>query len=182
MNKKLFFLLTCYIMIICISGCENGNNPNDRTAKTQNTVEDVIRSEIAKTDTPDDIIQNEEMTSEIEGVGDKDTSASADKIDIDLTAMSSTMVYSEVYNMMYEPDEYIGKTIKMNGTFKIYHDEDTGNNYFACIIQDATACCTQGIEFVPTNKYLYPDDYPYEDEEITVTGVFDTYMEGEYKF
>ena len=49
--------------------------------------------------------------------------------------------------------------------------------YFACLIQDAAACCAQGIEFVLNDGYRFPDDYPKEDSEIIVTGVFDTYME-----
>ena len=36
-------------------------------------------------------------------------------IDIDLTALSRTMVYSEVYNMMMTPENYIGKVVRMNG-------------------------------------------------------------------
>ncbi|MCR5683275.1 MAG: hypothetical protein K6G29_12585, partial [Clostridiales bacterium] len=99
-----------------------------------------------------------------------------------LTVLSSTMVYSEVYNMMVSPEQYIGKTVKMDGLFAYYHDEATGNYYFACIIQDATACCAQGIEFVLTEDYVYPDDYPEVDEEICVVGVFDTYQEGDYTY
>ena len=87
------------------------------------------------------------------------------------------MVYSEVYNMMCEPDKYIGKTIKMNGLFTVYHDKSTGNKYFSCIIQDATACCSQGIEFVWKGDHSYPDDYPEPGTEIVVTGTFDTYTE-----
>lgn len=103
-------------------------------------------------------------------------------IDVDLTKLSSTMVYSEVFNMMSKPEDYIGKTIKMDGQFTVYHDESTGNNYFACIIQDATACCAQGMEFVLTDDYSYPADYPGEGEDVAVVGVFDTYMEGDYKY
>ena len=44
------------------------------------------------------------------------------------------MVYSEVYNMMYEPDRYLGKRIKMNGQFAVYEDPNTGAVYTACII------------------------------------------------
>ncbi len=107
---------------------------------------------------------------------------SYDEPDIDLTVLSATMVYSEVYNMMVSPEEYIGKTIKMKGPFSFYHDEITDNNYFACIIQDATACCAQGIEFILTEDYSYPDDYPRADEEICVVGVFDTYLEDGYEY
>ena len=55
-------------------------------------------------------------------------------------------------------------------------------SFRACIIQDATACCAQGIEFVLTEDYVYPDDYPEVDEEICVVGVFDTYQEGDYTY
>jgi hypothetical protein len=89
------------------------------------------------------------------------------------------MVYSEVYNMMVSPDDYIGKTVKMEGQFVPYYDESTGNYYFACFISDATACCSQGIEFILTDDYSYPEDYPQEGESICVVGTFDTYMEGE---
>ena len=37
--------------------------------------------------------------------------------DVDLTAMSSTMVFSQVLNMLVSPDDYIGKKIRMKGRF-----------------------------------------------------------------
>ena len=40
-----------------------------------------------------------------------------ENIDVDLTQMNATMVYSEVYNMLYYPDEYVGKIVKINGPF-----------------------------------------------------------------
>lgn len=105
-----------------------------------------------------------------------------DGIDVDLTILSSTMVYSEVYNMMCYPENYLGKTVKMSGMYTAFQDEETGNSYHACIIMDATACCAQGIEFELTDDYVYPDDYPNEGETICVTGTFETYMEGEKKY
>lgn len=66
----------------------------------------------------------------------------------------------------------------MQGTFEAHHDFFTGKDYFTCIIKDATACCSRGIEFVPTEDYSYPGDYPNEGDMITVTGVFGTYEEG----
>jgi len=98
-------------------------------------------------------------------------------VDVDLTALSSTMVYSEVLNIMTAPETYIGKTLKMKGYFGYYHDEKTDKYYFACMIPDATACCAQGIEFILTNDYIYPEDYPQEGEIVTVAGEFMTYEE-----
>ena len=98
-------------------------------------------------------------------------------IDIDLTTMSATMVYSEVYNIMCYPDEYRDKCIRMNGTCSIYEDVVTGQLYYACIIQDATKCCQQGIEFNLQDSYVFPDDYPENGEEVSVVGMFETYAE-----
>ncbi len=116
------------------------------------------------------------------GASAKTAKRSADGIDVDLTALSGTMVYAEVYNMLTAPEDYIGKTVKMNGLYAYYYDEATGNAYHSCVIQDATACCAQGLEFVLTDDYTYPDDYPDTDGEICVAGVFDTYIEGGYVF
>lgn len=108
---------------------------------------------------------------------------SADGIDVDLTALSSTMIYSEVYNMMVTPDSYIGKTIKMKGQFAVYQAADENGAfipdqiYFACVIADATACCSQGLEFALAGEHTYPDDYPELGSEITVTGTFELYEE-----
>ncbi len=102
--------------------------------------------------------------------------------DIDLTEMSSTMVYSTVYNMMVLPKDYLGKVVKMTGTFTVYHDPETDLYYYGCIIQDATACCAQGIEFVPEADLSYPGDFPEVGSDITVIGIFDTYEEGEYTY
>ena len=92
-------------------------------------------------------------------------------VDVDLTQLSSTMVYSEVYAMMVEPEQYVGKTVKMRGL------EYNGERLYACVVQDATACCAQGLEFETAEKLTYPDDYPEPGSEITVVGTFDSYQE-----
>ena len=97
------------------------------------------------------------------------------KVDIDLAAMSSTMVYSEIYAMMEHPQDYVGKTMRMHGIFAC----SEGNLYYFCVIQDATACCAQGIEFILAGNPAYPDGYPEPGTEVTVTGVFEDYREGE---
>ena len=105
-----------------------------------------------------------------------------DNIDVDLTQLSSTMVYSEVYNMMMKPDDYLGKTVKMSGQSASYHDEVSGKYYFACVTQDATACCSQGIEYCLDSSAKSPEDYPEDGSEVTLVGVFDTYYEDNYRY
>lgn len=161
--KKCLCLFLCFVVLFTLVGCGN-NASSSKTKKQQSAVNDVFE----------------------ESVTDKDSKSEnkggTEGIDVDLTKLSSTMVYSEVYNMMVSPKNYIGKTVKMKGLYSSYHDETSSNNYYFCIIADATACCSQGIEFVLKDEYTYPDDYPKEGENICVVGVFDTYQEGNYTY
>ena len=91
---------------------------------------------------------------------------------MDMTFMSSTVIYSEVLNMMTNPEEYAGKTIRITGFFATGEDDD-GNPVVGCIIPDATQCCAQGVQFFWNGEHKFPDDYPQEGETITVEGVFD---------
>ncbi len=71
----------------------------------------------------------------------------------------------------------------MNGQFYVYSVTETGPYFYACVIQDATACCQQGIEFILQDESLiYPDDYPEMLSMITVTGTFELYDDGEYTY
>ena len=116
------------------------------------------------------------MTFAMTGCG-SETSAS-DSVDVDLSTLSTTMMYSEVSNMYSTTDDYIGKTVKMSGQFTVY-DDGNGGYFTAVTIQDNTQCCSQGLEFRLKGDAKYPDDYPEADSEITVVGTFETYEEGD---
>ncbi|MCR5795795.1 MAG: hypothetical protein K6G61_10685 [Solobacterium sp.] len=103
-------------------------------------------------------------------------------VDVDLSRMSVTAIYSEVSNMIVTPQNYVGKTVRMRGAFRSYYSPDADRVYCYCVIPDATACCEQGIEFVLAGDPVYPDDYPGEGETITVKGTFDVYQEGKIEY
>lgn len=147
-------------MVLLLTGCVSGDN----------TV-------VSQTDAP---VTSAEEIDFTDGTA-RDENASGDT-KIDLTTMSGTVVYAEVYRMMTIPEDYIGKTVTMRGKFSLYHDEETGKDYYACIIEDATACCAQGIEFEPENKVDFLAEMPGEDDEITVTGTFATYREDDARY
>lgn len=96
---------------------------------------------------------------------------------LDLTKLSSTMVYSEVFNMLSDPDRYVGRVVKMNGVAACFVNPQTNQLYYACVIADATGCCAQGLEYVLTDGEVYPE----LDTSITVTGTFALYEENGYK-
>jgi hypothetical protein len=102
-------------------------------------------------------------------------------VDLDLSVLSGTVVYSQVYDMMMEPERYMGMQVRMKGSFSYFQDPETLKEYFAVIIADATACCAQGIEFVLAEP-RDPEDYPGEGDFITVSGTFDTYEENGFAY
>ena len=99
------------------------------------------------------------------------------EVDVDLTALSSTMVYAEVYNIMTNPDDYFGKTIKVSGPYAALYYDKTGLFYHYVVIEDATLCCQNGLEFIWNGEHAFPDDYPDERTQIEITGMFGSYKE-----
>lgn len=94
---------------------------------------------------------------------------------VDLTKLSATVLYSELYNMITQPDDFIGKTVKMRGTYAVYNGEK--RNYYVCEIQDSTACCTQGLEFILKDGEEYPEYNSESPVHIEIKGTFNTYKE-----
>ena len=60
-------------------------------------------------------------------------------VDIDLTEMNPTMIYATVYDIVTEPEQYLGKTLKVNGFFDTGYDESLDTRYYFVVIPDATA-------------------------------------------
>ena len=96
-------------------------------------------------------------------------------VDLDLSAMSGTVVYAQIYNMTYDPEPFLGKVIRITGYYNYFDDQENGVVYHACVVPDATACCAQGIEFVRAGTFEWPEEYPEIGETITVTGRLEIY-------
>lgn len=203
--KKWIYILLSVVILSVMTGCTassgTSDRVNDQTSQVDKVLQQLEKTEAVTTtpepitevpdkitDIPDEVTDIPVKTTDIPGPitetpekQKKDNgNLKYEKVDIDLTELSSTLIYSEVYNMMMTPEDYIGKTVRMDGDFYTYYDEFLKQYFFACVIQDATACCAQGIEFVLAGEYTYPDDYPEEGSYIKVAGVFDTYEDEEY--
>ena len=156
MKRKLLIIL-CSISLMAVMGCGAKEEATDVTVATET---------VAENNSIDEEIETEE-----------DMSIKDPSVDVDLTTLSSTMVYSEVFNMMMEPMAYEGQTIKMDGNCAIYTDEETGNTYYTCVVQDATQCCSQGLEFLLDSEQYALEDYPADGDPIVIKGTFSTYEE-----
>ncbi len=181
--KTLTRLFLSLILAATLIGCASAEEPTSRPANETAGVNEVLEAGMAAADSASTAAEPESIAIPTpEPIDESVVLSTTEGIDIDLTQLSSTMVYAEVYNMVFGPEDYIGKTVKMRGLFSTFHSEVTDKYYFACIIRDATACCAQGIEFIPAGEFTYPDDFPEDGTEVTVTGTFDTYTEGDYSY
>ena len=170
--KRLFCLLLAVCMMLSLCACGKGREKDAGNDTLSSNEEASASAESIPTPKEQETPEESEQPQ-----------ASSNGVEVDLTVLSSVMVYSEVYNMLYnDPAHYLGKTVKARGEFSIYQLVTDGVLQpdpvsYACIISDAAACCAEGMEFVLKGDLTYPDDYPELGAEITVIGEFQSYEE-----
>lgn len=178
--KQIAKSLILFLLVLTVTGCSSGNN-RDRV-NSENSVDKVISEQIGGDEPAADNAETQSPATkknpEEDSLPEVTDTPKTTSVDYDLTAMSSDMVYATVYQMMADPDAYTGKTFRMAGVYYTTYYEPAAQYYHYCIIQDATACCAQGLEFVwGDGSHAYPDEYPAEGTEIVVQGTFETYTD-----
>ena len=162
--KKALFIMLC-VAALALTGCGQKETP-DTTANTLTTAAPTQVVQAAQTESPTAApVFSEEAEA---------PAAESSTAEIDLTSMSSTMVYSYVFNMVTTPDDFIGQRFRIQGIYDEGLWEPTNQMYHYIIIADATACCAQGLEFVLTDESAA---YPQPGDEIEISGIFSTYEE-----
>lgn len=187
-TKNICKLIIIGIALLSLSACSESNNKN-KLPDTKTSINKVLDEQVKNadnnlnTDKSDDSnkdSENKDSDSDKKSPTDESTNTSANEgnIDYDLTTMSSEMVYATVFQLVTYPENYIGKKVKMGGAYYVATNEEVQKNYHYVIISDATACCTQGIEFVwDDGSHIYPDEYPAEGTEVEVIGIFESYID-----
>lgn len=101
-------------------------------------------------------------------------------VDIDISALSSTMATAQLNNMIYPYESYLGQTVKMNGEYYAQSATPNGVTYHFLLMMDETNCCQGVMEF------MLPEgvDYPPMGSEIMIVGeyVLDITDMGEYPY
>ena len=177
--------------VVLISGCGKRAD-NGKGINSGETVDKVIESQVKKEEqkkteesTKEDTQKNNQQNTDtltpesVQGTVNAPEAA----VDVDLSVMDSDMIYATVYQMMSDPEQYVGKTFRIEGKFYVTYDEMTKNQYYYCVIKDATECCAQGLEFVwGDGSHIYPDEYPTDGTEVIVDGTFELYMENDSRY
>ena len=203
--KRMIMSILVLSMLLTVTGCGGASQTAGSRLNTQNAVDkvlnqktgdgDVERKSSAGATTETTITTEMQTTTETESAsvteatseptygqvvnGDSSVIAQykSEGVDVDLTLMGKDLIYATVYQMMSKPEEYEGKTIRIEGKYYASYYPITDKYYNYCLIADAAACCSQGLEFELGGDAVYPDDYPADQSDVIVTGVFETYTE-----
>lgn len=203
--KRLIMSILVLSMLLTVTGCGGASQTAGSRLNTQNAVDKVlnqktgdgdVESKLSAGATTETTITTEmQTTTERESVsvteatseptygqvvnGDSSVIAQykSEGVDVDLTLMGKDLIYATVYQMMSKPEEYEGKTIRIEGKYYASYYPITDKYYNYCLIADALACCSQGLEFELGGDAVYPDDYPADQSQVIETGVFETYTE-----
>jgi hypothetical protein len=117
------------------------------------------------------------------GAGDKPAATQApeaeapaptsDVVQMDFSGLNDTMAYAQMFNVVNNPKEYVGTTVKIKGTYVPIPDPTReGLTYHFLVVADITACCEIGVEFF-LDGYRYPQDYPTQFSQVELTGRFE---------
>ena len=135
MKQALFILAAAlYLVSLCACGDQTIQSKSKQGSATRQVVQEQMANATGETTapptaipeqqpasdetTPETSVPEPEQTQPAEALPGYEPAQASGEPDVDLTTLSSTMVYSEVYNMMCEPDRYLGKRIKMNGSLR----------------------------------------------------------------
>lgn len=171
--KKAGSFWMALVLLLTLSGCSETQTASKGAVSNSGTVSQIMEDAAKGADAVELVPA---LPAEMEPVAQQPLPELpvTEGVDVDLTRMSSTMVYAEVSNMMYCPDDYVGKIVRMQGqNINSYYDV-TEQTYHSVLIADATACCAQGLEYVLADDSA---EYPDDDLDITVTGEFELYEE-----
>ncbi len=164
MMKKALLIALC-VTALTLTGCGQKDTPDTAV----NTV-----AAAAPTQTVQPVQIESPTTAPAVSEATEAPAVESSVTEIDLTNISSTMVYSYVFNMLSTPDDFIGQRFRIQGIYDEGLWEPTNQMYHYIIIADATACCAQGLEFVLADENAA---YPQPRDEIEISGVFSTYEE-----
>ena len=155
--KRPDLIVLCLLLTLALTGC-SGREPAATAVPTEMSAAETAAPETGDAHTGDD----------------PSSSAAYDHVDWDLTALSSYVIYAQIFNMAASPDTYEGQVVRLKGTFGIDKGAaPDGGDVYSLVTFDEEACCTQSIGL----QFAKAGQLPKNGREATVTGVFHGYRE-----
>ncbi len=195
MKRQLIILLLSAVLL-CMTACSTGTGHGTVISQSK-TVDDVLREQAqaqsqqqlpaesptaaadtftteAPAVTPDPVPTATFApvpAPTVNGTPDPSRLSSDDEIDVDVTKLRPSVIYTRVSQLATMPEYFIGQTVRLQGNAGVFPGDS--HVYYTCLVSDLMACCQTGIEFSLQDGYAYPE----AGQAITVTGVYETYEE-----
>ena len=187
--KKRISLALGLILVILLTGCgaAGGHGKGNGFTGVQDVLQKGVEKEQAKNNTPTagtDPTEAPTIKADPKWeCGDVPLAGMEETVDVDLSPMSREMAATMIATIWDNPEQYVGKTIRVTGEYSGYVNPATKIRYDNVLTYvDPSGCCSYGFEFVLVDEYAFPDDYPDEGATICVVGVLDTYKEDKYEY
>ena len=97
----------------------------------------------------------------------------------DVIEIKEKMFVAQTNDVYYNPEDYLGKTLKYEGLFDTYDDPDDGQTYYA-VIRYGPGCC--GIDLNAGFEVLWNREYPDPNDWVEAVGVLEEYEENGQKY
>jgi len=103
--------------------------------------------------------------------------SNSDEIDLDFTGLSATIAEAMYHNVVNNSADYLGKTIRVSGTYNPLFLPQNGNTYHYIVVIPGDECCQLSFEFMLPANDMHLDSFPPKLTPIEVTGVLSRYTE-----
>jgi predicted small secreted protein len=92
----------------------------------------------------------------------------------DLLVVGDKMFVGQMNDIYLNPDDYLGRTIRYEGFFTWFDNEETGQRYY-CLVRNGPGCC--GYDSLVGFEVDWSGEQPENDDWCEVEGAIDTYQE-----
>ena len=194
--KKTIIFIFIFILLMCTS-CGDDNQSNEKTDIGSGSSAETGDGNSAETGDGDsaengdgdsaengdgDSAENGDGDSAENGDGDSAETGDGDSadVDLDLTTMSSTMIFAQISDVVFNVQNYLGTSLRLNGTFQLWQDSntETKKNIYVVMVWDAMGCCPQGIELRLPEGMEKPKDL----SDIQVEGIISLRNVDKYQY
>lgn len=171
--KKTSLVLALLLLTALLAGCQGQQAP------TRSPAELAQQYELVKQETsPPAQVPDAAQAPARSGTGGASPVPLHNPPHLDLSDMSYTMAYAQVYSMVMAPKRHQGETLKIKGSYYGFQTED-GQDVHLILIMDEAGCCEVGMEFQITGNLAWPQDYPPNNSIILLTGLLDIIHHGD---
>lgn len=95
-----------------------------------------------------------------------------------IVEIKEKMFIAQTNDIYLNPEEYLGRTIKYEGIFDFYEDEETGPIYY--VFRYGPGCC--GYDANAGFEVTWSGDYPNRNDWVEVIGLLEEYEEDGSKY